>query len=135
MSLNKVSLIGNLGNVPELRWFPDGGAKTTLSIATTDKWRDRKTGEAREKTEWHRVVCLNGLAEVIAEYATKGRQVYVEGALRTRDYEDKEGVKRYITEIIARDVQLLGPKPNVEVKEPPARAAPASDEQEDDIPF
>jgi single-strand DNA-binding protein len=134
-SLNKVSLIGNLGAAPELHRFPDGGAKATFSIATTDKWKDRKSGEPREQTEWHRVVCHNGLAEVVAEYAAKGRQIYVEGPLRTRDYEDKDGVKRFITEIIAREVKLLGPKPAGETKEPPRQPLPGSDHQDDDIPF
>jgi single-strand DNA-binding protein len=137
MSLNKTCLIGNLGVDPELRRFPDGGAKATFSIATTDKWKDRQSGEAREKTEWHRVVCHNGLAEIVAQYASKGRQVYVEGPSRTRDYQDKDGVTHYVTEVIAREVQFLGPKPNGEAKEQqqPRRPAPGSDDKDDDIPF
>src|SRR5215813_5398130 len=106
-SINKVILIGNLGKDPELRYTPGGQAVCDLSIATTDQWTD-KSGERKEQTEWHRVVVWGKQAENCSQYLSKGRQVYVEGRLRTRQWDDKEGNKRYTTEIVAQTVQFLG---------------------------
>ena len=108
-SINKVILVGNLGQDPEVKYMPSGGAVTNLSIATTDSWKDKATGEKRENTEWHRVVFFNRLAEIAGEYLRKGSQVYIEGNLRTRSWEDN-GVKKYSTEIVAREMQMLGSK-------------------------
>ncbi|MDR2128904.1 MAG: single-stranded DNA-binding protein [Burkholderiaceae bacterium] len=107
-SINKIILIGNLGQDPELRSFPSGGQVCNLRIATTDKWKDRQTGEPREHTEWHSVVFNDRLAEVAAQYLRKGSQVYVEGSLRTRKWQDKEGNDRYTTEIRGNVMQMLG---------------------------
>lgn len=106
-SINKVILVGNLGQDPEVKYMPSGGAVTNISIATTDTWKDKTTGEKKENTEWHRVVFFNRLAEVVGEYLRKGSQVYIEGNLRTRSWEDN-GVKKYTTEIVAREMQMLG---------------------------
>jgi len=106
--LNKVTLIGNLGADPEVRYMPTGGAVTNISLATTRRWKDRDSGERRDATEWHRVVFFNRLAEVVGEYLRKGSQVYVEGRLQTRKWQDKDGVDRYSTEIVASEMQMLG---------------------------
>jgi len=105
--INKVTIIGNLGRDPEPRHTPQGMAVTTFSIATSESWTD-KEGQKQERTEWHRIVTWNKLAELCAKYLAKGRQVYVEGKLQTRNWEDKEGNKRYTTEIVANTVQFLG---------------------------
>ena len=107
-SVNKVILVGNLGRDPETRYAPEGGAITNISIATTETWKDKTSGEKQERTEWHRVVFFNRLAEIAGEYLKKGSQVYVEGALRTRKWQDKEGKERYTTEIVAERMQMLG---------------------------
>jgi len=106
-SVNKVILIGNLGRDPETRYMPHGGAVTNISVATTDVWKD-KQGEKQEKTEWHRVAFFGKLAEIAGEYLKKGSQVYVEGRLQTRKWQDKEGVDKYTTEIVADRMQMLG---------------------------
>ena len=106
-SVNKVILVGNLGRDPEVRYMPDGGAVTNVSIATTDTWKD-KSGEKQERTEWHRVVLFGRQAEVAGEYLKKGRSVYIEGRLQTRKYTDKDGVEKYSTEIVADRMQLIG---------------------------
>ena len=106
-TVNKVILIGNLGRDPETRYMPDGGAITNISIATTDKWKD-KAGEMQEKTEWHRVAFFGKLAEIAGEYLKKGSQVYVEGRLQTRKWQDKEGQDKYTTEVVANVMQMLG---------------------------
>ena len=106
-SVNKVILIGNLGRDPETRYMPDGAAITNISVATTDTWKD-KQGEKQEKTEWHRVAFFGRLAEIAGEYLKKGSQVYVEGRLQTRKWQDKEGQDRYTTEIVADRMQMLG---------------------------
>lgn len=98
-SLNKVEIIGNLGNDPEVRYMPSGGAVANLSIATTESWKDKNTGEKKEQTEWHRVVIFGKLAEVAGEYLRKGSKVFIEGGLRTRKWTDQQGVERYTTEI------------------------------------
>ena len=107
-SVNKVILVGNLGQDPEVRYLPSGGAVTNISIATTDTWKDKETGEKRERTEWHRVVFFARLAEIVGEYLKKGSQVYVEGRLQTKKWQDKEGRDRYTTETVAERMQMLG---------------------------
>ena len=104
--VNKVILVGNLGQDPETRYMPSGGAVTNLSIATSESWKDKQTGEKKERMEWHRVVFFNRLAEIAGEYLKKGSKVYVEGSLRTREWE-KDGIKRYSTEIVASEMQML----------------------------
>ncbi len=106
--VNKVILVGNLGADPETKYMPSGSALTNISVATTDSWKDKQTGEKVEKTEWHRVVAFDRLAEIMAEYLRKGSQVYIEGQLQTRKWQDKDGNDRYSTEIRARDMQMLG---------------------------
>ena len=105
--INKVILVGNLGKDPEVRYFADGTAVVNFSIATSEEWKDKNTGEKKEKTEWHRIVAFRKLAEICGEYLSNGKQVYVEGKLQTRSWE-KDGVTRYTTEIVASDVQFLG---------------------------
>ena len=163
-SINKVILVGNLGRDPETRYMPDGGAVTNVSIATTDTWKDKTSGEKKEATEWHRVVFFNRLAEIAGEYLKKGSQVYVEGRLRTRKWQDKEGQDKYTTEIVCDTMQMLGGRQGMgeggargsdrgadrgESAEsrgappPEGRPAPAGakkpagkfDDMEDDIPF
>src|SRR6266480_4854059 len=107
-SVNKVILVGNLGRDPETRYNPEGGAITNISVATTDTWKDKASGEKQERTEWHRVVFFSRLAEIAGEYLKKGSQVYIEGSLRTRKWQDKEGKERTTTEIVADRMQMLG---------------------------
>jgi single-strand DNA-binding protein len=149
-SVNKVIVVGNLGRDPETRYMPDGGAITNVSVATSFQWTDKTSGEKKEETEWHRVVFRGKLAEVAGEYLKKGSQVYVEGRLRTRKWQDKEGQDKYTTEIIADRMQMLGsragageprgePPTESRAAEPKPAAAkkPAGkfDDMEDDIPF
>jgi len=108
--VNKVILVGNLGKDPETRYMPSGSAVTNLRIATTEAWKDKQSGEAQERTEWHSVAMFGRLAEIAAEYLRKGSQIYVEGKLRTRKWQDKEGKDRYTTEIVADEMQMLGSK-------------------------
>ena len=156
-SVNKVILIGNLGRDPETRYMPEGGAITNISIATTEKWKD-KNGEMQEKTEWHRVAFFGKLAEIAGEYLKKGSQVYVEGRLQTRKWQDKDGADKYMTEVVANVMQMLGSRQGMggggaEPRDPSAERAPAGaggakpqgkpaakpggkfDDFEDDIPF
>ena len=149
-SVNKVILVGNLGRDPETKYMPDGAAITNVSIATSFQWTDKASGEKKEETEWHRVVFRGRLAEIAGEYLKKGSQVYVEGRLRTRKWQDKEGQDRYTTEIVADTMQMLGSRAGggeprgepvgARAAEPKA-AAPAKkpagkfDDMEDDIPF
>ena len=105
--VNKVILVGNLGNDPETRFMPSGGSVTNVSLATSESWKDKQTGQPQERTEWHRVVFFNRLAEIAGEYLRKGSKVYVEGALRTRKWQDKSGQDRYTTEIVASEMQML----------------------------
>lgn len=105
--VNKVILIGNLGQEPETRYMPSGGAVTNLSLATSESWKDKQTGENQERTEWHRVVFFNRLAEIAGEYLHKGSKVYVEGSLRTRKWQDQNGQDKYSTEIVASEMQML----------------------------
>ncbi len=106
--INKVILVGNLGNDPETRYMPNGNAVTNITIATSDSWKDKQSGEVQERTEWHRVVFFNRLAEIAGEYLRKGSQVYIEGRLQTRKWQDNSGNDRYTTEIIASEMQMLG---------------------------
>jgi single-strand DNA-binding protein len=135
-SVNRVILIGNLGRDPELRYTRDGQGVTNFSVATNERWRD-KEGNNQERTEWHRVVVWGKQAENCAQYLQKGRSVYIEGRLQTRDWEDREGSKRQTTEIVAQTVQFLGgrgegPRTSAEPEGPPPPTAP---EGGDDIPF
>jgi single-strand DNA-binding protein len=107
-SLNKVQLIGNLGRAPEMRYMPNGTPTATISLASTERWKDKASGEAREATEWHRVVFFRGLAEIVGAYLNVGSLVYVEGKLKTRKYTDKDGVEKYATEVQAAELQMLG---------------------------
>jgi len=106
--INKVILVGNLGKDPEIRYIPNGGAVANLNIATSESWKDKTTGEKQERTEWHRVVFFGKLAEIANEYLKKGAQIYVEGRLQTRKWQDKGGQDRYTTEIVGSDLQMLG---------------------------
>ena len=105
--VNKVILVGNLGADPETRYMPSGSAVTNLSVATSESWKDKQTGQPQERTEWHRVVFFNRLAEIAGEYLRKGSKVYVEGSLRTRKWQDQSGQDRYTTEIVANEMQML----------------------------
>jgi single-strand DNA-binding protein len=144
--INKVILIGNLGRDPEVRYMPSGSAVTNVTIATTDSWKDKQTGDKQERTEWHNVVFFNRLAEIAGEYLKKGAKVYVEGSLRTRKWQDKNtGADRYTTEIVANEMQMLDSKGGGSAAfnqdAPPASHADAepematADEFDDDIPF
>ena len=106
--VNKVILVGNLGKDPEVRYSPNGGAVANITIATSESWKDKTSGEKQEKTEWHRIVFFGRLAEIAGEYLKKGAQIYVEGRLQTRKWQDKEGKDRYTTEIVANEMQMLG---------------------------
>jgi single-strand DNA-binding protein len=138
MSVNRVMLIGNLGKDPEVRFTPSGRAVGRFPIATSEVWNDAE-GQRQERTEWHNVVVWGKQAETCGQYLAKGRQVYVEGSIRTRQYDDKEGQRRYITEIIAQRVQFLGGRggdaPRGAVDEPPPVGAPSTSPEDDDIPF
>jgi len=105
--VNKVILIGNLGNDPEVRYTPSGSAVANVNLATSETWRDKQTGELQDRTEWHRVVFFNRLAEIVGEYLRKGSKIYIEGTLRTRKWQDKNGIDRYTTEIIANEMHIL----------------------------
>lgn len=148
--VNKVILVGNLGADPEVRYMPSGAAVANVRIATTDSWKDKQSGEQQERTEWHNVVFFSRLAEIVGEYLKKGSQVYVEGSLQTRKWQDKNGNDRYTTEIKAMEMQMLGGRggggtshyeaaPNVgsqsksTAESPPAQAP--VEEFDDDIPF
>ena len=106
--VNKVILVGNLGNDPDTKYMPSGSAVTNLSVATNESWKDKQTGEQKDRTEWHRVAMFGRLAEIAAEYLRKGSQVYIEGKLRTRKWQDQQGNDKYSTEIIADEMQMLG---------------------------
>lgn len=105
--VNKVIIVGNLGGDPEVRYMPSGGAVTNLTLATSESWKDKQTGQMQDRTEWHRVVFFNRLAEIAGEYLKKGSKVYVEGSLRTRKWQDNNGQERYTTEIVASEMQML----------------------------
>lgn len=158
-SVNKVIIVGNLGRDPEVRYFPEGGAICNVSVATTRNWKNKDSGEKQEETEWHRVVFRDRLAEIAGEYLKKGRSVYVEGRLKTRKWQDKEGKDNYTTEIVAEQMQMLGgregmggggggddhgegraaPAPRAAAGgpagKPAAKSATGFDDMDDDIPF
>ena len=142
-SVNKAIIVGNLGKDAEVRYTPGGAAVATISVATTETWNDKTSGQRQEKTEWHRVVIWGKTAEAIGEYLTKGRQVYVEGRIQTRQWDDKDGNKRYTTEIRSDRVVLLGgrgdgPDHGGSSAKPSSGGAPAPgppELTEDDIPF
>ncbi|MCC6213028.1 MAG: single-stranded DNA-binding protein [Burkholderiales bacterium] len=151
-SVNKVIIVGNLGRDPETRYLPSGEAVTNISVATTSSWKDKASGEKKEETEWHRVSAFGRLAEIMGEYLKKGSQVYIEGSLRTRKWQDKEGKDRYTTEIRADVMQMLGsragagearsgqgePRGDAPAKPagtPAKKPAGKFDDMEDDIPF
>lgn len=106
--INKVILVGTLGRDPETKYMPSGGAVTNISIATSEQWKDKSTGEKQERTEWHRIVFFNRLAEIAGQYLRKGSQTYIEGSLRTRKWQGQDGQDRYTTEIVASEMQMLG---------------------------
>ena len=154
--VNKVILVGNCGKDPETRYMPSGGAVTNISIATSESWKDKQSGETKERTEWHNIVFFNRLGEIAGEYLKKGSQIYVEGSLRTRKWQDKSGQDRYTTEIVANEMQMLGGRsgggdsyapaqaPAQAQSQPASRPQPASQPQaapmveegfDDDIPF
>lgn len=136
-SVNKVILIGNLGRDPETRYMPDGGAVTNASLATTEAWRD-KNGDKQEKVEWHRVSFFGKLAEIAGEYLAKGSQVYIEGRLQTRKWQDKDGQDKYTTEIVADRMQMLGKKSEEDERpseKPETKRQTKFDDMVDDIPF
>ena len=112
--VNKVIIVGNCGSDPEVKQFANGGSVTTISVATSEQWNDKQTGEKREQTEWHRISLYNKLAEIAAQYLRKGSQVYIEGSLRTRKYQDQSGQDRYVTEIRADQMQMLGGNQNAQ---------------------
>ena len=155
-SVNKVILVGNLGADPETRYMPNGDALANIRMATTESWKDKATGEKKELTEWHRVVFRNKLAEIVAQYLKKGSAIYVEGRIRTRKWQDKEGQERYTTEIEAREMQMLGGRSGASSSggeaeyggsmpsqgagsgapnKPAAQKAPSFEDMDDDIPF
>jgi len=153
--VNKVILVGNLGKDPEVRYMPNGNAIANITLATTDSWKDKQTGEQQEKTEWHRIVMFRRLGEIAGEYLKKGSQVYIEGKLQTRKWQDNSGNDRYTTEIVANDMQMLGgrgggsagfPADSAPAQSAPAQSAPAQSaptpapaaaggDFDDDIPF
>ena len=146
--VNKVILIGNLGNDPEIRYTAGGAAVANISLATAESWRDKETSEQQERTEWHRIVFFGRLAEIVGEYLKKGSQIYVEGRLQTRKWQDKEGNDKYTTEIVANEMQMLGSRGGssgslgsgpASSKAESAPAAPVrkrtDDDFDDDIPF
>jgi len=146
--VNKVILVGNCGKDPETRYMPSGGAVTNISIATSESWKDKQSGETKERTEWHNIVFFNRLAEVVGEYVRKGSQIYVEGSLRTRKWQDKNGQDKYTTEVVASEMQMLGSRQGGGDSYAPAQssnqssqaqpqpvAAVVEDGFDDDIPF
>ncbi len=156
-SVNKVILVGNLGADPETRYMPNGDAVANIRMATTESWKDKATGEKKEITEWHRVVFYRKLAEIVGQYLKKGSAVYVEGRIRTRKWQDKEGQERYTTEIEANEMQMLGGRSSASSSggeaeyggsmpsspaagpgaphKPAAQKAPSFEDMDDDIPF
>ena len=135
--VNKVILIGNLGKDPELRYLPSGESVVKFSLATSSRWKD-KSGQLQERTDWHNIVVFRKLAEICNEYLKKGSPVYVEGRIQNRSWEDKNGNKRYITEIIAQSVQMLGRKGEPEAEVPEETAEPLVEEtkaEDEDLPF
>jgi len=142
--VNKVIIVGNLGQDPESRSFPDGGVVTNISVATTESWKDKQTGEQKEQTEWHRIVFNKRLAEIAAQYLRKGSKVYIDGKLRTRKWTNQQGQEQYTTEIVAREMQMLdsrgdnaesAPQPQSPQQAPHPAPQSQQDDFDDDIPF
>jgi single-strand DNA-binding protein len=145
--VNKVILVGNLGKDPEVRYMPNGNAVANITLATTESWKDKQSGEQQEKTEWHRIVMFRRLGEIAGEYLKKGSQVYIEGKLQTRKWQDNSGNDRYTTEIVANEMQMLGGRGGGGSAGFPADSAPAQSSAptpspaaaggdfDDDIPF
>jgi single-strand DNA-binding protein len=139
--INKAIIVGRLGRDPEVRYTPSGVAVANFSVATSEEWKDKDSGEKKERTEWHRIVAFGKLGEICGEYLAKGKQVYIEGRIQTRDWEDQNGVKRYTTEIVASQMQMLGTKEDatvVRTEIPPVAeftGAPVPGSEDDDIPF
>jgi len=146
--VNKVILVGNLGKDPEVRYSPNGSAMANVTIATAESWKDKQSGEKQEKTEWHRVVFFNRLAEIVGEYLKKGSQVYIEGRLQTRKWQGQDGQDRYTTEIVANEMQMLGSRSsgggdtswnqqsnNAPSQQTSPASAPPADDFDDDVPF
>jgi single-strand DNA-binding protein len=141
--INKVIILGNLGQDPETKYMPNGNAVTNCSIATSETWKDKQSGQEQERTEWHRVVFFNKLAEIAGEYLRKGSKIYIEGSLRTRKWQDQSGADRYTTEIVADEMQMLDSKQSDGQQQPQQRSAsrqaqpapPADDFDADEIPF
>ena len=143
--INKVILIGRLGSDPEVRYTPSGVAVANFSVATSEEWKDKDSGEKKERTEWHRIVAWRRLGEICGEYLSKGRQVYVEGRLQTRSWDDRDGNKKYTTEIVASDIQFLGSRDMSDGGKPSGgtgggggggfQGAPGPGPEDDDIPF
>lgn len=126
-SINKVIIVGNVGRDPETRYLPSGDAVTNISVATTDRYKDKQSGDMRESTEWHRVSMFGKLAEITGQYVKKGSQIYIEGSLRTRKWTDAAGVEKYSTEIKAETMQMLGGRPEGGQSSAPAPSGTASD--------
>lgn len=146
--INKVILVGNLGKEPEVRFTPEGSAIANVVLATSDSWRDKQTGEMQDRTEWHKVVFFNRLAEIAGEYLHKGSKVYIEGSIKTRKWTDKDNNERYTTEVVANEMQMLDKKGEAEYNNataaqpsrapsaPAKQATPAAENNfDDDIPF
>ena len=146
--INKVIIVGNCGQDPETRYMPSGGAVTNLSLATSESWKDKNTGDQQERTEWHRVVFFNRLAEIVEQYVKKGSKIYIEGSLRTRKWQGQDGQDRYTTEIVANEMQMLDSRGEGGMGamsgggSAPSRSQqsddfgpPPSDDFDDDIPF
>ena len=147
-SVNKVILVGNLGADPEQRFLQNGDAVCNIKIATSESWKDKQTGDKNEATEWHRVVFFRRLAEIAGQYLTKGSSVYVEGSLKTRKWQDKDGSDRYTTEIVGSEMKMLGGKgdgeqrqapqaerPQAQAQSAPAKKKPYFDDADEDLPF
>jgi single-strand DNA-binding protein len=146
--VNKVIIVGSLGQDPEVKYMPSGGAVTNISVATSEAWKDKNTGQKNEKTEWHKIVLFNNLGEIAGEYLKKGSKVYIEGSLRTRKWQAQDGTDRYTTEIVAGEMQMLDGKQessspqrdkpkSMPTSQQPNQQAPTAgfDDFEDDIPF
>lgn len=144
-SVNRVTIVGNLGKDPEAKFMPNGDAVTNITVATTESWKDKNSGEKKEVTEWHRIVFFRKLAEIAGQYLKKGSQVYIEGSLKTRKWQDKDGQDRYTTEIVASELKMLGSRPEGsgndqrQQDKPKQQSAPAGggfgDFDDDQIPF
>ena len=134
-SVNKVILVGNLGADPDVRYMPNGDQVTTVRLATTESWKDKNSGEKREITEWHRVVFYRKLAEIVGQYTKKGSQLYVEGRIRTRKWQDKDGQDRYTTEIEGLELQMLGSRQGTSTPNPASGGAGRGADQDQDTPF